>query len=95
MSVSLLPGIIRAAMVSVKSVMAVWTPLTVVPRELEMSVMATFRLEPAKLQTNWANTSGRSTPVGAAAVTEPAAKVLLVMGYPPPSAYLQKTLLAC
>ena len=42
MSVSLLPGIIRAAIVSVKSVIATWTPITVVPRSSAMLLTATF-----------------------------------------------------
>ena len=42
MSVSLLPGIIRAAIMSVNSVIAVCTPMTVVPRSLAMLLMATF-----------------------------------------------------
>ncbi len=42
MSVSLLPGIISAAMVSVNSVIAVCTPATVVPRSWAMAEMATF-----------------------------------------------------
>ena len=42
MSVSLLPGIISAAIVSVNSVIAVCTPLTVVPRSLAIALMATF-----------------------------------------------------
>ena len=42
MSVSLLPGIISAAIVSVNSVIAVCTPATVVPRSLAMAVIATF-----------------------------------------------------
>jgi hypothetical protein len=52
MSVSLLPGIIKAAIVSVKAVMAVWTPLTVVPKSLAMLLMATFMVVAAKLQRN-------------------------------------------
>jgi hypothetical protein len=58
MSVNLLPGIIKAAIVNVKNVIAVWTPVTSVPRVLAMSVIATFRLEPAKLQINWDNAKG-------------------------------------
>ena len=42
MSVSLLPGIISAAIVSVNSVIAVCTPATVVPRSLAIALMATF-----------------------------------------------------
>jgi hypothetical protein len=51
-SVSLLPGIIKAAMVRVKAVMAVWTPLTVVPRSVAMLLMATFIVVAAKLHRN-------------------------------------------
>jgi hypothetical protein len=47
MSVSLLPGIIRDAIVSVNSVIVVCMPITVVPRSLAMVVMATFMFEPA------------------------------------------------
>jgi hypothetical protein len=42
MSVSLLPGIISAAIVSVNSVIAVWTPATVVFTSLAIAVIATF-----------------------------------------------------
>ena len=42
MSVSLLPGIISAAIVRVNNVIAVCTPATSVPRSLAMSLMATF-----------------------------------------------------
>ena len=41
-SVTLLPGIISAAMVSVNSVMVVCIPATVVPRSVAMVLMATF-----------------------------------------------------
>ena len=44
MSVSLLPGIISAAMVRVNSVMAVCTPTTVVPMSSAMVLIATFML---------------------------------------------------
>ena len=47
MSVSLLPGIISAAIVRVKSVIAVWMPITVVPMSLAIVLMATFILVPA------------------------------------------------
>jgi len=47
MSVSLLPGIMRAAMVSVNTVMAVCTPVTFVPRSPAIALIATFRLEAA------------------------------------------------
>jgi hypothetical protein len=42
MLVSLLPGIISAAIVSVNSVIAVCTPATVVPRSWAIALMATF-----------------------------------------------------
>ncbi len=42
MSVSLLPGIIRDAIVSVNSVMAVCTPMTVVLRSEAIALIATF-----------------------------------------------------
>ena len=42
MSVSLLPGIISAAIVRVNSVIAVCTPATSVPRSLAISLIATF-----------------------------------------------------
>src|SRR5215204_2526513 len=59
-SVNLLPGIIRAAIVKVKSVIAVWTPWVVVSRSSAMLVMATFMLEPAKLAMNWVNANGKT-----------------------------------
>ena len=52
LSVSLLPGIISAAMVNRNSVIAVCTPCTVVPRSLAMLLIDTFMFEPAKLATN-------------------------------------------
>ena len=58
-SVSLLQGIIRIAMISRNSVIAVCTPFTVVSRSSLMSVIITFMFEPAKLQMNWASASGR------------------------------------
>jgi hypothetical protein len=42
MSVSLLPGIISAAIVSVNRVIAVCTPATVVPRSSAIALIATF-----------------------------------------------------
>src|SRR5213076_2797356 len=48
-------------MISRKSVIAVWTPLTVVSRSLLMSLIITFMFEPAKLQMNCASASGTST----------------------------------
>ena len=47
MSVSLLPGIISAAIVRVNSVMVVCIPMTVVPMSSAMVLMATFMLVPA------------------------------------------------
>ena len=41
-SVSLLPGIISAAIVRVNSVIAVCTPATVVPRSFAIGLIATF-----------------------------------------------------
>ena len=60
-SVSLPPGIIRAAMTSRKIVIAVCTPWTVVSRSSLMSLIITFMFEPAKLQMNWASASGTSS----------------------------------
>jgi hypothetical protein len=54
------PGIIRAAITSRNTVIAVCTPLTVVSRSLLMSVIMTFMFEPAKLQMNCASASGIS-----------------------------------
>src|SRR5436190_1687774 len=68
MSVSLLPGIISAAIVRVKAVMAVWTPLTLVPRSLAIELIATFIVVAAKLHRNCASTSGISIPRASAAV---------------------------
>jgi hypothetical protein len=47
MSVSLLPGIISAAIVRVNSVMVVWIADTVVPRSSAIVVIATFMFDPA------------------------------------------------
>src|SRR5947209_3774806 len=58
MSVSLLPGIINAAMQSRNRVIAVWTPWIVVSRSLLMLLIATFMFEPAKLATNFVSASG-------------------------------------
>ena len=44
MSVSLLPGIISAAIVSMNSVIAVCTPATLVCRSLAIALIATFML---------------------------------------------------
>ena len=51
-SVSLPHGIISAAITSRKTVIAVWTPWTVVSRSSLMSLIITFMFEPAKLQMN-------------------------------------------
>src|SRR5262245_40877000 len=48
----------RTAMIRRKSVIAVCTPATVVPRSALMSLIITFMFEPAKLQMNWASASG-------------------------------------
>src|SRR4051812_9100961 len=58
-SVSFEHGIIRIAMISRNSVIAVCTPLTVVSRSSLMSLIITFMFEPAKLQMNCARASGR------------------------------------
>jgi hypothetical protein len=47
MSVSALPGIIRAAIVSVNRVIVSCTPLTVVDRSVAIGAIATFRLAAA------------------------------------------------
>src|SRR5436853_1039942 len=59
-SVSLLPRIISAAIVSRNSVIAVCTPCTVVPMSFAMLLIATFMFDPAKLHTNCAAASGSS-----------------------------------
>src|SRR5690242_20067168 len=56
-------------MTSRKTVIATWTPWTVVSRSSLMSLIITFMLEPAKLQMNWARAraaSARPCPVGRA-----------------------------
>jgi hypothetical protein len=58
LSVSLLAGIIKAAMVNRKSVMLSWIPATSVFRSRLMSLIITFMFEPAKLQMNCASASG-------------------------------------
>src|SRR3954454_23007507 len=58
MSVSLLAGIMRTAMISRNRVIAACTPVTVVSRSFVMSLIITFMFEPAKLQMNWASASG-------------------------------------
>src|SRR5687768_4388069 len=72
MSVSLAPGIIRAAIVSVNSVMVVWMPVTEVPRSSAIVLIATFMLDPAKLQMNWARANGRTTAPAASVALMPA-----------------------
>src|SRR3954454_23049342 len=81
MSVSLLPGIIRAAIVSVNNVMVVWIPVTDVSRSSAIVLIATFMLDPAKLQMNWARASGSTTARAALAVLTPPVREL-VMGGP-------------
>src|SRR3954463_2044535 len=78
MSVSLLPGIISAAIVSVNSVMVVWIPVTEVPRSVAIVLIATFMLEPAKLQMNWASARGITmAPAVAAALTLPVRELVM------------------
>src|SRR3954471_15012527 len=48
-------------MTSRKIVIAVWTPLTSVPRSLLIDAIITFMFEPAKLQMNCASASGART----------------------------------
>src|SRR5690348_10443820 len=69
MSDSLLPGIISAAIVSVNSVIAVCTPITVVPRSSAMAVTATFMLVHAYDAMNWASASGSSIERGSTAAS--------------------------
>ena len=57
-SVSLPPGIMRAAITNKNRVIAICTPCTVVSRSVLMSVIMTFMFEPAKLQMNCASASG-------------------------------------
>ena len=52
LSVSLLQGIMRIAIVSRNSVIVACTPATVVSRSSVMSLIITFMFEPAKLQMN-------------------------------------------
>src|SRR4051812_34843526 len=87
MSVSLLPGIISAAIVSVNNVIVVWIPVTDVSRSSAIVLIATFMLDPAKLQMNWARASGSTTARAALAVLTPLVREL-VMGGPPRSAPL-------
>ena len=75
MSESLLPGIISAAIVRVKIVIAAWTPWTVVSRSAAIGAMATFMLDAAKLHRNCATTSGSST-AAADAPAEPPARTV-------------------
>src|SRR5689334_15240449 len=73
MSVSLLPGIMRAAIVRVNAVIAVCTPLTLVPRSLAMLLIATFIVVAAKLHRNCASTSGTSIARASATAAAPPA----------------------
>ena len=57
-SVSLPPGIMKAAITSKNTVIATCTPCTVVSRSSLISVIITFMFEPAKLQMNCANARG-------------------------------------
>src|SRR3954469_7020771 len=78
MSVSLLPGIISAAIVSVNSVMVVWIPVTEVPRSSAIVLIATFMLDPAKLQMNWARAKGRTTAPAASVALMPSVRELVI-----------------
>ena len=81
-SVSLLHGIIRIAMISRNSVIAVCTPCTSVFRSLLMSVIITFMFEPAKLQMNWASASGRINLRGEISARPGARAPLIATGFP-------------
>ena len=81
-SVSLLHGIIRIAMISRNSVIAVCTPCTVVSRSLLMSVIITFMFEPAKLQMNCASASGRINLRGEIPAAPGATAPLIATGFP-------------
>ena len=71
-------------MISRKSVIAVWTPLTVVSRSSLMSVIITFMFEPAKLQMNCASASGRiSRRAEASGCSTATAELTLVALCPP------------
>src|SRR5688500_1509255 len=78
MSVSLLPGIISAAIVSVNSVMVVCIPVTEVPRSSAIVLIATFMLDPAKLQMNWASAKGRTTAPAASVALMPSVRELVI-----------------
>src|SRR5918993_5150028 len=78
MSVSLAPGIMRAAIVSVNSVMVVWIPVTEVSRSSAIVLIATFMLEPAKLQMNCASARGRTTAPAAAVALMPSVRELVI-----------------
>src|SRR5271165_2701555 len=83
LSVSLPPGIMRAAMIRRNKVMQTCTPWTEVFRSVLMSLIITFMFEPAKLQMNWASASGtsifRSDPRSSCAVLA----MLSTVGYLP------------
>src|SRR5215213_2143746 len=78
MSVSLAPGIIRAAIVSVNRVMVVWIPVTEVPRSSAIVLIATFMFDPAKLQMNWARASGSTTAAAAWVPLMPSVRELVI-----------------
>src|SRR3954453_16822842 len=84
MSVSLLPGIISAAIVSVNSVMVVWIAVTEVPRSSAIVVIATFMLDPAKLQMNWARASGSTRAPAALRALTPSVRALVISVLPGP-----------
>src|SRR5262245_960302 len=70
-SVTLLPGIIRAAMVRVNMGMANWTPVTVVLTSSGMLLMDTVMADPEKEQMNWPRASGSTIADAAAEITAP------------------------
>src|SRR5918993_2995370 len=78
MSVSLAPGIISAAIVSVNSVMVVWIPVTDVSRSSAIVLIATFMLDPAKLQMNCARAKGRTRAPAAAVALTPSVRELVM-----------------
>src|SRR3954462_8105927 len=82
MSVSLLPGIISAAIVSVNSVMVVWIPVTEVSRSLAIVEIATFMLDPAKLQMNCASAKGRTRAPAAVVALTPAVRESVMIASP-------------
>src|SRR3954453_85121 len=82
MSVSLLPGIISAAIVSVNSVMVVWIAVTEVPRSSAIVLIATFMFDPAKLQMNWARANGSTRAPAALRALMPSVRELVTSALP-------------